>query len=248
MKLAIKIWSRNINLVEEINKAYKEGLIAFIEVYAVPGTYDSSIKALKLLKPKVVIHNPHSGSGFNIADSRLLNRNINTFKEVKKFADTLNADHIIVHAGEHGKIKDALLCLKRLNDDRIIIENMPKITLENLNCIGYDKDTLEPFLDIAKGMCLDFSHACKAACAMKRSYKELIEGLMQLNPIMFHLSDGFDNNPKDEHMNIGEGNLDIKYFLSIAGEKALTLETLRANNQSLKEDINNIYRLINLKK
>ena len=244
----MKIWSKNISLVEEINKAYKQGLISFVEVYAVPGTYDGSIDSLKLLKPKVIIHNPHSGSGFNIADGKLLKHNINVFKEVKKFADALNADNIIVHAGEYGKIKDALLCLKRLNDERIIIENMPKIALNNLDCIGYDKETLEPFLDVAKGICLDFSHACKAACAMKRSYKELIESLMQLNPIMFHLCDGFDNNPKDEHRGIGEGNFNIKYFLSIAGEKALTLETSRTNNQSLKEDINNIIHLINLKK
>ena len=220
MKLAIKIWSRDVNLVGEINKIHQEGNISFVEIYTVPGTYDASIKHLKLLDMPVIIHAPHSDSGFNIADSKLLNRNMNTFKEVKKFADTLNANNIIVHAGEYGKIKDGLLCLKKLDDDRIIIENMPKITLNNLNCIGYDQETLKPFLDVSKGICLDFTHACKAACAMKKNYKELIENLMQLNPLMFHITDGFDNNPKDEHLDIGEGNLNIRYFLSLIGEKA----------------------------
>jgi deoxyribonuclease-4 len=246
MKLTIKIWSNNEKLIKEINKVYNSGLISFVEVYAVPETYKDSIKHLRNLNPEVIIHCPHLQSEFNIADKSLFKHNIEKFQEVKKFTDTLNSDTIIIHAGEDGQIPDAIEFLEKLNDNRIIIENMPRISLSNTNCIGYDKNTLEPFLKVSRGICLDFEHACKAAYSLNKEYKTVIRGLMELNPVMFHISDGISSNPGDEHLNIGEGNLDLRYFLSLVGEKPLVLETMRKNHTSLEEDIVNINKLLKI--
>ncbi len=71
----------------------------------------------------------------------------------------------------------------------------------------------------------------------------LINGLLELKPAMFHISDGNLNNEVDEHLTLGEGNFDIKFFLDCIiknRNKLVTIETFRKNNKSFDEDIRNL--------
>src|SRR3989338_8001414 len=150
---------------------------------------------------------------------------------------------LIVHAGAEGSIETAENFLKKINDERVIIEKMPKRGLKNENCLGYSKEQIKRLMDCGCGFCLDFSHACKAAVSLKMDYKMLVKELLELKPVMFHLSDGSLDNEYDEHLAFGKGNFDIKFFLDCVKnnkDKFVTLETFRKNNKSFEEDINNL--------
>jgi len=248
MKLGLKIWSHNFEHVSIINELFESKKIDYLEVYTVPKSIKEDVHFLKDLRLPVVIHAPHANSGFNIADAKLLNKNIETFYDVKRISDQLNSEIIIVHAGEYGEIYSALKCLKKLQDDRIIIENMPKTALKGEACLGYDTETLKPFLENSGGLCLDFGHAIKAAFSLGKDYKKMIEELVKFNPIMFHINDGFDNNPIDEHRWFGEGNYDLKFLTNFIGKRKVTIETERKGSPFLKENLINLDNLLKTKK
>ena len=63
---------------------------------------------------------------------------------------------------------------------------------------------------------------------------------------MLHISDGTLKNEKDEHLNIIEGEYDFNFLADcIKGNRTeyVSLETPRANLNSLKEDLENLKKL-----
>lgn len=69
---------------------------------------------------------------------------------------------------------------------------------------------------------------------------------MNINPKMFHISDGKRNSEKDEHLNIGEGDYDFEFLMSCIKEaksRYMTLETPRTKLNSFDEDLKNLERL-----
>jgi len=93
------------------------------------------------------------------------------------------------------------------------------------------------------GLCLGFEHAVKAAVSFGVGYKEYVQGLMGLEPKVFHVSDGILSEEGDEHMGIGEGEYDFRFLMGCVGEKKLvTLETPRIQ-KSLDKDVENFYIL-----
>jgi endonuclease IV len=66
---------------------------------------------------------------------------------------------------------------------------------------------------------------------------------MNLKPQIFHISDGRMNREIDEHLNLGEGGYDFEFIREMiqkAGNKYITIETPRYNQNSLDEDIKNL--------
>jgi len=240
----IKLYSINTNLFEAVNALSKKGSVGYLELYTVPGSFKNVREDLKKLELPVVIHAPHSTYGFNIADPALKKDNLAKLSETFKFADELDAKYVILHAGFGGNIKNAVSFLKDVEDERIIIENMPKIALTGETCIGYTAEGILELLNVGDyGICLDFGHACKAATSLKQDPNQLIEDFLTLKPKLFHLSDGSLHNEKDEHMALGEGDFDLKYFKRCIGKnlsKKVTLETPRINQNSFEESIKNL--------
>ena len=159
------------------------------------------------------------------------------------WADQINAKHLMLHAG-HGSMQHATDLLRGLSDSRLLIENVPKVGLNDEPMIGYSPAQIEELIgDGDRGLCLDLNHAAKAAVSLGVDYKEYVRDFLVFDPKMFHISDGTLDNEKDEHLNIGEGDYDFDYLLRCVLSSAsglVTVETPRRYQGSLGEDLRNV--------
>jgi sugar phosphate isomerase/epimerase len=71
---------------------------------------------------------------------------------------------------------------------------------------------------------------------------------MGFNPKIFHLSDGDTSSEKDIHLNLGEGNFDIRKFLSFIDDGGLvTMETPRNSALRLQDFLKDVHFLRRLR-
>lgn len=242
MKFGLKLWSINSDLINQAVHLIDEKVFDYIELFVVP---DSEIKPF-LIDVPYIIHIPHHRFGVNIGEDTIREYNLQKINESITWADRLNAKYLILHAG-HGSMQHATDLLRELSDSRLLIENMPKMGLDNEAMIGYSPEQIEELIgDRDVGLCLDLGHAVKAAVSLGVDYKEYVQGFMRLEPKMFHVSDGTLKEERDEHMGIGEGEYDFGYFLHCVKEnpfQLITIETPRKDKGLLHEDIQNINRL-----
>lgn len=239
MRFGLKLWSVNTDLIDQAVHLIDENVFDYIELFVIP---DSEIDPF-LIDVPYIIHIPHHRFGVNIGDGTRKEYNIQKINESITWANRLNAKYLILHAG-HGSLQHAKDLLGNLSDNRFLIENMPKVGLDGEAMIGYSPAQIEELIgDGDMGLCLDFGHAVKAAVSLGTGYKEYVHGFMELEPEVFHMSDGTLGEEKDEHIDIGEGEYDFKYLLRCIGDNPfgfVTLETPRLNQQSLDEDVKNV--------
>ena len=241
MKFGLKLWSINIDLIDQAVHLIDEKVFDYIELMVIP---DSEIKPF-LIDVPYIIHIPHEKFGVNIGDPAAKEYSLQKINESITWADKLNAKHLILHAG-HGSMQHATDLLRGLSDSRLLIENMPKVGLGGEAMIGYSPAQIEELIgDSDMGLCLDFGHAVKAAVSLGVDYKEYVQGFMELEPKVFHVSDGMLSGERDEHLGIGEGEYDLGFLMGCAernNSALVTLETPRIR-KSLEEDIDNLYIL-----
>jgi deoxyribonuclease IV len=226
-RIGLKLWSTDSRFIPEVIKRYKEGYFDYVELYAVPGTYNSSIEEWGSFKGKYIIHCSHSGHGFNLGNSGLKGENRIKFQEAQAFADTLKADSIIVHLGHSGSLNEAISQLNGLSDDRIYVENKPVDGLSGEICIGALPEEIGKVLrkTKVKGFVLDFGHAVYAANSLKLDRYKLIERFFEFGPKIFHLSDGLIDSTRDCHFDLGKGDFNlIKIISYIPQASYITLE------------------------
>ena len=241
IKFGLKLWSTNSKLLNEAKELIENGLFQYIELTLIPNTKIAPFLKTKTKVP-YIIHITTEKYGVNIADKEKEEFNLKTIDNCIEWADKLDAKYLILHPG-FGLIGNAMKFLEMIEDKRILIENMPKVGLNNEKMIGYTPEQIKKLIDNKFGLCLDLNHVIKAAVSLRRPYKEFIKEFLRSNPKMFHISDGKLNNEKDEHLNIGEGDYDFGFLISCikrSNSKYVTLETPRANSNSLKEDLKNL--------
>ena len=242
MKYGLKLWSINTDLIDQAVHLIDEKVFDYIELFVIP---DSDIKPF-LIDVPYIIHIPHHRFGVNIGDATIKEYNLQKINESITWADHLNAKYLILHAG-HGSMQHATELLRELSDSRLLIENMPKVGLDNETMIGYSPEQVEELIgDSDMGLCLDFGHAVKAALSLELDYKEYIKEFLPFQPKVFHVSDGTLVEEKDEHLNIGDGEYDFAYFKQCILDNPsglVTIETPRVNIKSLQEDIYNASKL-----
>ncbi len=242
IKFGLKIWSKNYNLIPEAKRLIDKDIFHYVELLIVPGTEISPFRRIKL---PYIIHIAHDNFGVNISDREKEAFNLGVINNCIEWADMLNAKYLILHPG-FGKIETTKKFLEKINDKRILIENMPMVGLNNEKMIGYTPEQVKELKENKFGFCLDFGHAIKAAISLKKDYKKFIKEFLKLNPKILHIADGTFNSGKDEHLNIGEGEYDFN-FLKECLEKSnieyITMETPRTNLNSLKEDLENLKKL-----
>lgn len=245
-KFGLKLWSANYQYIEEAIALYEEDFFQYIELYIMPGTYDSYIKAWKGLDIPFVIHAPHFAHGLNLADRNVRDENFILAKESIKFADKLKAQNIIFHPGINGKTEETVSQLKVINDERIIIENKPYFALSGgLICNGSTPSEIEFIAANAKvGFCFDMGHAVYSANARKINPMDYIREFIKLNPEMYHLTDGDYNGVYDRHDHFGEGSFPVKDILRILNLNAkVTIETKKDNTGNLTDFIGDLTKI-----
>jgi len=248
IKFGLKLWSTNSEeMFREAVELFEKKVIDFIELYIVPdffilGKFDF-LNDLKNIP--TTLHTPHTEHNFDIFT--LNDSSIKIFKEqVTKTADFLGSKFIIVHAGIGESEIIFEKNIKKINDKRIIIENMPKVGINDELCFGYSYSQLKFIKNYRFDFCLDIAHAIKSSISQKIDYKEFIEKLiLDFKPFYFHISNGGTDNEKDEHKNLFDGEFDIKWIKKMLLESEekkdiyLVFETPKEGS-GLENDIKNI--------
>lgn len=245
IKFGLKLWSTNTNLIDQAIHLIDEKIFSYLELLVIPGTRISKFT----IDVPYIIHIPHHKFGVNIGEAGKKKYNMEKINEAIIWADKLDAKYLILHAG-HGSMKDAEEVLREISDDRMLLENMPKVGLDNEKMIGYSPKQIEEMMGISNiGLCLDFGHAVKAAVSLGKDYKVYMKEFLGFEPRIFHMSDGMLSNEKDEHLSFGKGELDFEYLLGCVmsnNSKFITIETTRVNQKSLQEDIQSVEFLKNM--
>lgn len=243
-KIGLKLWSTNTDCYyNEAIRLYNAEVFDYIELYIVPDTTDTISKWEKLNIP-FIIHCPHFAHGFNLAKFEKKEYNFAIYKQVKEFADKLNAKYIIFHGGIDGNVEETAKQLASFNEPRALIENKPMIALPNKMggkfCRGYNVKEIKQIIETANcGFCLDFGHAICSANSQGENIYEYCKKFIKLNPNMFHLTDNEDvTSPYDSHLHLGTGELDLNKIKSFLPANAIiTLETNKDSKENLSDFI-----------
>ena len=241
-KLGLKLWSINTDYYyEEAQRLFSKGVFDYIELYVVPNTL-ATLSKWKELQIPFIIHAPHFAHGFNLAKKEKEESNLAIYREVKQFADELNAQYIIFHGGLDGNIEETARQLTSLNEPRALIENKPYVALKTCMdgefCRGYNLEEIQHVIDTAKcGFCLDFGHAICAANSLKKEVYNYCREFLQFKPNMYHLTDLNDiTSPYDSHLHLGEGQLNFaSIFDMIPDGSYVTFETIKDSKENLND-------------
>lgn len=237
-EIGLKLWSSNKNYIQDAQRLYDNGISQYIELFAVPGTFDDVVGLWKELKIPFIIHAPHFREGLNFARQECFENNKKLVQEALKFADVLDAQQVIFHPGVEGDIKETARQLKQLFDPRMVIENKPYCSDDGkLVCNGFAHDEIAFLIDeTGIGFCLDIAHAICAANALKKEQIGFIKSFLNLNPSLFHISDNDWESVKDTHKHLGQGSFKFKEIIPLLppGSK-ITLETPHDYADSLND-------------
>ena len=245
-KIGLKLWNINTDYYyDEAIKLYNNKVFDYIELYIVPGYLDLIDKWKRIGIP-FDIHAPHFAHNMNLSKKEYEKDNYAKYNEVKEYADVLGASVIVFHGGINGDYKETARQIKGFDDDRILIENKPYQPLrmtEDNRCVGSKYDEIKYIIDESGcGFCLDIGHAICSANSQKIEPYLYIKNLSKLNPKRIHLSDIHVNTIYDEHLNYGNGNLNISNVLNIIPKGInITIETVKKSKHNLddfKEDSN----------
>jgi len=244
LKFGIKLGSNQTHLLQEVDSLIKNKVFSYVEILLNPNSL--TIQPFQEYEVPYVIHVPHENFGVNIGEESRKEYTFEMIEESIRWADALDASIIILHAGT-GSAKAAQLALSQIRDKRVILENMTVKGIFGEDCLGYSAESISELMSIGGfGLCLDLGHAIKASISLERNYRELIQEFVELEPKIFHISDGALDKETDEHLNIGEGVYDFRFIKDIivkSSTRNITLETPRCNKNSLADDIRNLRRL-----
>ena len=237
-KLGLKLWTtdfiKNGSLLIEAEKAMKEGIFDYLELYALPFSFDDAKSSVvsHFGGQKVVVHAPHNCHGVNIADKNEAENNKKRLRSSQEFADLMNSDIIILHPGMNkGEeyISESIRQFRGLNDSRLTVENLPSYcstTMSELH--GISPIEIKRFIDeCGAKFCFDFSHAICGANYCNIDVYLFLKEMFDLNPSMYHICDGDVNSQNDDHLHFGLGNYNLKRLISdFTNENGLiTMET-----------------------
>ncbi|MFH1077786.1 MAG: hypothetical protein V1745_00675 [Patescibacteria group bacterium] len=131
------------------------------------------------------------------------------WRETLHLADLVRATSIIVHPGLAHTVDSFFENLAKIDDPRMLIENMAGLDLYGNPMFGQRLDDLAT-IRTRKPVCFDIEKAVKAATHQGRPWQEFLEeGLRSLQPSYFHISGGDASNPMDEHDDLWTSTYDV---------------------------------------
>ena len=254
-KLGLKVWSINENYAKIVEDVYNQEQFDFIELYALPDTYNETINYWTPLKKNITfkIHAPHFMHGVNFSNKDNYNNNFKLIKDSFKFADSLDTDTIIFHPGIAGDYKESAIQMSQINDSRAFVENKPyKLETTKTSLLKEtDKSVGAKFSELAYILentslkfCLDIGHSVATSNALNLDVYEELNRFNSLNPQHYHLSDGDIKSDIDLHYNIGEGNYDYNKLFEIINDNIpITIESNKNSNENLDDFIDDLRKL-----
>ncbi len=234
MKLWSKDFIKNKEFVKEAEKALKEGKFDYLELFALPTTFEDTKNAVKnsFSGQKVIIHAPHGIQDLDIGNSEELENNRRRLKDSQLFADMLGADIIILHPGmQSGEqfLAESIRQFKEFNDARLTVENLPAYCSQTKRLLhGIEPAEIKRIMaETGAKFCLDFSHAICGANSCQRDIYEVLSEFKALKPAMYHLCDGEVESTNDSHLHYGEGDYDLRRLVTefTTDEAYITMET-----------------------
>jgi endonuclease IV len=243
MKIGLKLWSTNERYISPAQDLFKRKIFDYIELFVEPDSFSCCGTQWKDIGIPLVLHAPHSMQGLNFSLPDNLNKNKAYCEEVQLYLDLLQPDYVIFHPGVSGTAKETIRQINLLRNDcpdifkKALIENKPKVGLNNERCIGALPEEIEEITrETRTGFCLDFGHAICAASAEGGDYRKLINRFMALSPSMFHLTDGLTASLMDSHLHFGAGDFDLRWLARTIPEQALvTIETVKDSTTDLND-------------
>jgi len=240
MKIGLKLWSHNDKYADKAVALFQDRYFDYIELYAVKGSVDKYADIWQRLDIPYIIHAPHSSHGLNLADREKKRGNLALISEAQRYADKLNAPHIIIHPGilgEHDSVKEQLL---ELNDKRVVIENKPYRALNGIDvCAGASPGEIRDYMSVSLyGFCLDVNHAVNYAFHSGNDYKEVLKDFSGMEPTVIHLSGMNKTSAVDKHLHLYEGDLDLNLAVDIikgSGAEYWTIEAPKDSSEGLDD-------------
>jgi deoxyribonuclease-4 len=221
MQFGLKLGSKDINYTEDIITFFKAEYFQYIELFAVSGSFNETIGYWKKFSIPIIIHAPHSFAGMNLSLNEERENNKKKLHETFQFADMLKTEIIIFHSGVNGEIEETINQLRPFVDSRCLIENKPIKGLNGEKCLGATFEEVKLILnELQTGLCLDFGHAICAANSLKKEPLEYTREFLELNPQMYHLTDGDYKSEADSHLHYGKGNFPIRNLLKMIPKEA----------------------------
>jgi len=243
MQFGLKLGSQQKNYTKDILSFYDSEYFHYIELFAVPYTFNNTIEYWKQFSISFVIHAPHSAAGMNLSLQEDREKNKIILQETFKFADTLKAEYIIFHSGVNGNIDETIYQLRPFIDKRCLIENKPMKGLNGERCIGSTPDEIKYIInELNAGFCLDFGHAICAANTLNNEPIEFIKEFLGFIPRMYHLTDGDFTIETDSHLHYGKGTFPLKDIIKLIPNGAkITNEAKHDSNTKLDNFIEDYF-------
>tara|TARA_Y100000034_G_C6909557_1_gene423540 strand:- start:10329 stop:11069 length:741 start_codon:yes stop_codon:yes gene_type:complete len=238
IKHGIKLWSTNTNLYNEVISAYKSEDFDYLELFYIP---DKEEEIQKLIDDNVpiIIH-------AQLQDERVsFEKGVEIFRKTNIFSNKVNSKYIILHPWL--KKKEEFIKFLDINkeNNKLTIENVPKASIHegSGDLLGYKVEDIKEFLEIGSfNFCLDINHAIKSATSQGIDYKEYLKKFLELKPKIIHLGGGFKEKEEDEHLNLDEGNYDIRFIKELIKKSSAEYLTFEV---PFKEGIQNNLKNIN---
>ena len=236
--LGLKIWSTNHRYIDDALSLYERGVYQYIEMLTVPGSYEKYSHLWSATGIPFVLHAPHNAHGLNLSDSLNRKRNSEILSETFRYADLLGAKVIVIHAGIGNNNRETATQLKNINDKRLCLENQPYCGLiGDIVCSGHSVDQIRSILEqVGCNFCLDVGHATYFANYFNIDPYAVIEDMIGLNPVMYHVTDGESEGVKDAHLHLGCGTFDLKRIkLLLPLDAIISLETEKNSMYNLND-------------
>jgi RimJ/RimL family protein N-acetyltransferase len=242
LKYILKLWSHNIDWFDDAIRLHESKNFFGVELYnQVDAPYDwDSLEKLKAANV-VSIHHSHN-HGWH--DYWLTPEQENLWKQTITLVDFFSARSIIVHPARTHTSETFAKELTKIDDSRILIENMSGLDRLGRPMFGASIDDIRNIMSL-RPICFDLEKATKAAQRFGVHYKNYItQCLEEFSPDYFHLSGGFTNNAVDEHRDIWDSNMDMVWIKKILEDYSKNKDCFVAfevpKNNGLENDIKNI--------
>jgi len=237
IRFGLKAWSTNLGIIGKAEALYERKDLDYIELFAVPDSYEECAKAWKSSRIPFVVHAPHSLAGLNFSKPEMEAENSRLAEQSFRWADLVRADTVIFHPGTGGSLQETIRQASKLRDSRMIMENKPRDGLDGSICVGSSPREVKELTEVmGVGFCLDFGHAIEAANSHGEDPIQYVKKFMELGPRMFHLTDGDYSGKTDRHDPYGRGDFPLKLLVSMVPRGfRLTDEAKRQDVESLDE-------------